>query len=57
MKINGIRTNEGVKIKSVGLSKEEQKMILDDVKKTFRKIQYKREKENRPRLSYWIDLK
>lgn len=57
MKLKGKKVTNGIKIKSEGLNKEEKKIILDDVRNAIRKIQYKRKKENRQSLSYWINLK
>lgn len=57
MKLNGIKVSEGVKIKTVGLDDVERKMISDAIRMALRRIQYKRKKENRRSLSYWMSLK
>lgn len=57
MKLNGIKVSEGVKIKTVGLDDAERKMLSDAIRTTLRRIQYKRKKENRRSLLYWMSLK
>lgn len=53
MKIRGIKIEQGIKIKAVGLSKEERKIITDAIKK----IEYGRRKNARQTLPYWMKLK
>lgn len=53
MKIRGIRVEQGIKIKTSGLTGEERKIIWDAMKK----IKYGRRKDNRPSLPYLIELK
>lgn len=57
MRIRGIKVQEGVKIKAVGLDDNERKMLSDAIRMTLRRIQYKRKKENRRSLLYWMNLK
>ena len=57
MKLNGIKVSEGVKIKTVGLDDAEREMLSDAVRTALRRIQYKRKKENRRSLLYWMNLK
>lgn len=52
MKINGKKVGQGIKIKAVGLTKNEKEAI----NKTLRVIRYNRRRENRPRLSWLIKL-
>lgn len=47
---------ERIELKSVGLTKEEKEILLKAVRMGIRRIQYKRKKEKRPELSYWIEL-
>lgn len=53
MKIRGIKVKQGIKIKAVGLTKEEKEIIGN----AMRKIKYERKKNKRPSLSYLIKLK
>ena len=53
MKINGNKVQQGIKIKAVGLTKEERNII----KKAVRKIKYGRKKGNLPNLPYLMKLK
>ncbi len=46
----------GIEFKSVGLTKEEKEILLEAVRMGIRRVQYKRKKEKRPELSYWIGL-
>lgn len=52
MKIRGIKVEQGLKIKSVGLNEKEMKIIGD----AMRRIKYERKRDNRPPLSYLIKL-
>ena len=47
---------ERIELKSVGLTKEEEEILLKAVGMGIRRIQYKRKKEKRPELLYWIGL-
>lgn len=53
MKIRGKKVEQGIKIKAVGLTKEEKKHIEN----AMRKIKYGRKKDNRQSLPYLIELK
>lgn len=53
MRIRGIKVEQGIKIKAVGLTKEEKEIIENAV----RKIKYGRKKNKRPFLPYLIKLK
>jgi len=53
MRIRGIKVQQGIKIKAVGLTKEEKKIIEN----AMRRIKYGRKKDNRPSLPYLIELK
>ena len=47
MKIRGKKVEQGIKIKSVGLTAKEKEMIVN----TLRRIRYNRRREKLPRLS------
>ena len=53
MKIKKTKTEQGIKVKSAGLTENERKIIVNAI----RKIQYGRKKENRPSLPYVMKLK
>ena len=53
MKIQGSKVQQGIKIKAVGLTAEERKIIED----AMRRIKYGRKKENLKSLPYLIELK
>ena len=53
MKIKGIKVQQGIKIKAVGLTGKERKIIED----AMRRIKYGRKKDNRQSLPYLIKLK
>lgn len=53
VKIRGKKVKQGIKIKAVGLTKEEKKHIEN----AMRKIKYGRKKDNRQSLPYLIELK
>ena len=53
MRIKGIKVQQGIKIKAVGLSEKERKIIED----AMRRIKYGRKKENLKSLTYLIELK
>ena len=53
MKIKGIKVQQGIKIKAVGLSGKERKIIED----AMRRIKYGRKKDSRQSLPYLIKLK
>ena len=53
MKIKGIKVQQGIKIKAVGLSEKERKIIED----AMRRIKKKKKKDNRQSLPYLIELK
>ena len=53
MRIKGIKVQQGIKIKAVGLSEKERKIIED----AMRRIKYGRKKENLKSLPYLIELK
>lgn len=57
MRICSIKVQEGIKIKAVGLDDVERKILKGAMRMALRRIQYKRKKENRNRLLYWIRLK
>lgn len=48
VKIRGIKVEQGIKIKAVGLTKEEKKIIEN----AMRRIKNERKKHERPSLSY-----
>ena len=52
MKIQGSKVQQGIKIKAVGLTAEERKIIED----AMRRIKYGRKKDNRQSLPYLIEL-
>ncbi len=52
MKIKEIKIEQGIKIKSMGLTERERKIVTNAI----RKIQYGRKKENRPLLQYVMKL-
>lgn len=53
MKIKGIKVQHGIKIKAMGLTEKEKKILED----AMRRIKYRRKKENRPFLPYLLELK
>lgn len=53
MRIRGIKVQQGIKIKAVGLTGKEKKILED----AMRRIKYGRKKDNRPSLPYLIELK
>lgn len=53
MKIRGIKVEQGIKIKAVGLTKEEKKIFEN----AMRRIKHGRKKNKRPSLPYLIKLK
>ncbi len=53
MKIRGIKIEQGIKIKAVGLTKEEMGIIWD----AMRRINHGRKKDKRPSLPYCVKLK
>ncbi|MDR0949283.1 MAG: hypothetical protein LBM69_07195 [Lachnospiraceae bacterium] len=52
MKIRGKKVEQGMKIKTKGLTAEEKEILI----KALRRIGYKRRRENRSRLKWIIDL-
>ena len=53
MRIRGIKVRQGIKIKAVGLSGKERKIIED----AMRRIKYGRKKDYLQALPYLIELK
>lgn len=53
MKIRGIKVEQGIKIKAIGLTRKERKIIED----AMRRIKYGRKQDNRPSLPYLVELK
>lgn len=53
MRIRGIKVRQGIKIKAVGLTGKERKIIEDAI----RRIKYGRKKDNRQSLPYLLELK